>query len=120
VGRPVADPAPDVQGPAQRPLSSTGLFELFCSVFMPAHQHSDQQVADRPTNREAAGKTKRSAANTGARSSSDNESGSGCDGESGERFVSDELLQMPSSPGRPVRGLLRRIDATGSLRKHLV
>jgi len=96
--------------------------ELFCSAFITAHQHSDQQVADRATNREPAYNTKRGAANTSARSSPDDESSSDCDGESGERFVPDELLQMPSSsPRRPVHGRLhRRSDATRRLRRHVV
>jgi hypothetical protein len=83
-----------------------------------AHQHFDQQVTDRPPNRESAHKTKRGAANTGARCSAEDESGSDRDGESGERFVPDELVQMPS-PARPIHGFRGRSDATRCVRKHV-
>ena len=80
----------------------TAILEIFCSAFITAHQHSDQQVTDRPTNRDLAHISKRGAANTGARSSAEDESGCHCDGESGERFVPDELLHILSLPARTI------------------
>ena len=99
---------------------SAAIFERFCSTFVTARQNSSQQVADRPTNGEPANQGKPGAAGTGVRSSAKDESGSDCDGESGERFVPDELVQMPSAPAPAplVRGLHRRITGARGVRKH--
>lgn len=102
----------------QQSLGLTAIFELFCPAYIAARQHSDQQVTDHPTNGEPANESQCRAAGTGARSSADDESGSDCYGESGERFVPDELLQMPSSPVPLVRRLHRRIAGARRVRKH--
>jgi hypothetical protein len=108
------------QRQAPQPFRSTAIFELFGSAFMTARQHSNQQVTDHPTNREPAHKSKRGAANTGFHSSAEDEPGSDRDGESSQRFVPDELVQMPPSRATPIHGPHRRIDATRRVRKHVV